>query len=307
MRTPSVTSIPDWTLRGFVIASPLVTVSSAWSVPGDAEVIALWSLPVHTELPAGEPVVGVLAYHPNGLEKVEFLFEGKVVATAYEETVGPVTGEVEFVGRLEGLNLKPGQDITLTARAYPRRGVITNLPPRLFHIADPASVSKWYVDARRGDDRTGDGSHAKPFRTIAITIAVAEGGGQILLSEGDYELMLPRRRDFKRFVTVRPAPEATARIVRVANPRCGMLRFEGLLFDRRKNNSPVVFGAYSAPHYWFHNCTFVGQYRFDNYTRTLKFWGKSTNITIEKCTFQNLCIAIVHRRTQSFAEILSAI
>jgi len=278
-----------------ITALALTTASPAWAIGEGESVIALWSLPVHAELRAEEPIVGLVAYHLNGIEKVEFLLNGKVVATAQKETRDPVTGEIEFVGRLEGLDLKSGQDLTLTARAYPRggKGRVTDIPERLFHVADPASAKQLRVDPTGGSDEAGDGSADKPVRTIAKAVALATSGDEILLGDGAYDLMLEKDRKFKRFVTIRPAPDAEPRIVKVGNPRCGMLKFDGLWFDWHDNNSSTIFGAYSVPHYWFRNCRFIGRKgRFDNYTRCLKFWGKSTNVTVEGCTFQYLDVAI---------------
>jgi hypothetical protein len=274
----------------------LVAGSPAWAVGEDEPAIVLWSSPAHAELAAETPIVGVVAYHLNGVEKVEFLVDGKVVATAKDETKSPVTGEIEFVGKLEGLALKPGQDIKLTARVHPNtgKGKITDVPARLFHVADPASVKQLHVHLADGNDETGDGSAGKPVRTVAKALTLAGGGDQVLLHDGAHELMLKKDHKFDRFVTIRPAPDAKARIVKTGRSHCGMLKFENIWFDWSKNDSHMVFGGNTTPHYWFRNCRFIGEKgRFNNYTRALKFWGKATDVTVEGCTFQYLDIAVV--------------
>ncbi len=261
----------------------------------DAPAIALWSLPEHAELPIEAPTVGIVAHHVNGIEKVEFLHEDKVFAESAAESLHTATGEWEFVGSLAALSPAAGSTFQLTARVHPPagRGMTTMLPPRTFHIADAAARRKWHVDAERGHDESGAGSADQPFRTVGRALRAAKGGDHVLLASGAHELELDRTHAFDRFVTIRPAPDAKPRIVRSGNPRCGMLKFEDLWFDWRGNNSHAIFGAYSAPHYWFKNCRFSGEEgRFDNYTRALKFWSKTTHVTVEGCVFEFLDVAI---------------
>jgi hypothetical protein len=273
----------------------LAAAVGAWGLGEEAPAIALWSLPEHAELSAEEPTVGVVAYHLNGIEKVEFLHEGAVVAEASAETVHRATGEREFVASLAELGFAPGAAFRLAARVHPRagQGRPADLVERTFHMADPGTRREWHVEPEQGDDEQGDGTAERPFRTVDRALKAARGGDHVLLHSGAYEVPLDRAYMFDRWVTLRPAPGAEPRIVQVGNPRCGMLKFEGLWFDARDRDIHAIFGAYSAPHYWFRNCRFSGtEGRFNNYTRALKFWGQSTHVTVEGCTFEYLDVAV---------------
>lgn len=268
---------------------------AAAAAPGDGEpAIALWSLPEVGEIPAEAPTVGIVAYHALGIERVEFLLGGKVVAQADAEALHEATGEMEWVGDLSQAGLEPGRRFALAARVTPRgKGTVTDVPERTFMVADPSARRQWFVDAKAGSDDEGDGSSERPVATVAKALTLARGGDQVLLHAGEHRIDLPRAHDFGRFVTIRPAEGAEVRITGVGNPRCGWLKFEDLFFDWRGNNSHTVFGSYSEPHLWFKRCRFEGEPgRFDNYTRALKFWGKVNHVTVEGCAFRYLDKAV---------------
>lgn len=54
--------------------------------------------------------------------------------------------------------------------------------------ANSGATTTIYVDAKKGDDKKGDGTEAKPYQTVATAVAAAQSGATIILGEGNYTL-----------------------------------------------------------------------------------------------------------------------
>lgn len=174
----------------------------------DAKAIARWDVvPFQTFDCAFE--IGVVAFHINGIDRVEFSLNGGPWAAVTEMTRNPRTNVVEYWANLDCEGLADGP-VEIRAIAYPTVGI-----PRVLGGAmnGPGAgkgehslflnsngngtlpVISRYV-APTGDDTTGDGSIGKPFKTImkaarAIQNATGKGnadGGRILLAPGDHRL-----------------------------------------------------------------------------------------------------------------------
>ena len=72
----------------------------------------------------------------------------------------------------------------------------------------------------------------------------AKGGDRILLHDGEHAFIAGKDGKFDRFVTIRPAEGAEARITSSGNTRCGMLKFVDIWFDwRGKDTQTLHFGG----------------------------------------------------------------
>jgi|GEM_PF-1618709 len=93
------------------------------SGPGsDATAIARWDV-VPFQTVSGEFTVGVVAFHINGIDRVEFSANGGPWARAQDMTFNPRTGVWEYVAVLDADRVPEGQAVEVRAVAYPTAGV----------------------------------------------------------------------------------------------------------------------------------------------------------------------------------------
>ncbi len=228
-------------------------------LPGyDAKAIARWDVvPFQT---IDEPFeIGVVAFHMNGIDRVDFSVNGGPWGSVYEMTLNPRTGVHEYWAYVDPSQMEDGQ-FEVRARIFPQHAGQPRLlagplneqslktgEHSLLMSADhggtlPKGVRYVAVD---GDDANGDGSRESPYASMmkaVHSIGEANGGladgGMVYLLPGDhvygsYEYaMLTRTQD--RWVTVAPAPDllpGEARITSVGNKglRTKLVRLKGLI------------------------------------------------------------------------------
>lgn len=206
--------------------------------PGyEATVIARWDcVPRQT---FGETFgVGLLAFHINGIDRVEFSVEGGPWVAVTEMTLNPRTDAWEYWVTLDAALFDAAQEGTVEVRAvaYPK----TAGQPRVLADGSATQVDRgdgsmrlvvdkgtlqhpvvWVDDD--GSDTDGDGSQASPYRTIDHAIAAAFphagnpwdpdttgvlDGATIYLGEGTYTMPEGGYYDMQRWVTITNAPNA---------------------------------------------------------------------------------------------------
>ena len=133
-------------------------------------------------------------------------------------------------------------------------------------------------------------------------MAKAVSGDEIRLRTGDYVLNLSTDRNFYRYVLIRADDGASPRIIPPSNAlRSGFLHFKGLAFDWTNvpTNRPdggvdgnIIVG-WGEPYVWFEDCSFQGPAgRYNSYLIAIKLYGSARNLTVERCEFHDLNVAI---------------
>lgn len=188
----------------------------------DAKAIARWDVVPYQDFDDLFHV-GVVAFHMNGIDRVELSVEGGPWTPVTEMKLNPRTDVWEYTATLDASLFGP-QLVELRARVFPRgAGEVRVLEGQI----TPDSVKSgnhsmflrtgfdeavFYVDAVNGDD-SNDGSESNPMRSLAHAAAVIERMAAhsdrvtLNLFPGEYTLDTKVRNvDFGlRWLTIQPA------------------------------------------------------------------------------------------------------
>lgn len=244
-------------------------------LPGaDAKAIAHWDV-VPEQLISGEFQVGVVAFHINGIDRVDFSLNGGPWLAAREMRENKITGVWEYMVRLSTRDLTDGP-FHLRAIAYPRVGQPRLLEPLSLIANAGGSVPQgtYYVSVT-GNDETGDGSKEKPFATIwkaASKIQSEQGApyyasnGHVLLLPGDHKYAgkpqsAPRVKTGPGWLTIAAAPGVSRDRVRIVGNSAvygglyaGRVRFRGISIV----STPLKTDTTYKPAAWFDKCALIG-------------------------------------------------
>ena len=207
--------------------------------PGaDAKAIARWDV-VPYQTVASKIPVGVVAFHVAGVEAVDFSLNGGPWSRVTEMTQNPLTRVWEYSAWVDPAALPDGL-VEVRAVVRPKKGLARVLAGpydegeaakargehSLFLYANangtlPARTT--WADAADGDDDAGDGTAAKPFRTIVKAYLSGLGtdgdasGLTVYLKPGDYQWPVSWE-GFKKndqYVTVAGAPDQDRKAARI--------------------------------------------------------------------------------------------
>ncbi len=216
----------------------------------DAEVIARWDV-VPYQTFAGDFEVGVVAFHMNGVDRVEMSVEGGPWVSLSHMQINPRTGVREYVAAIQAADLQLDEDeeIELRAIAYPAgAGTPRLLDPLFLYVNNQGTFTgpSIYV-AASGDDSSGEGSLAKPYATIKRALndcgadIDAHEGARILITEaGRYDIDQPAQPVLNaRWITIEAADSLSRDEVIIAagstsdlvRPNTRHLRFHRLSID----------------------------------------------------------------------------
>jgi hypothetical protein len=158
----------------------------------DAKSIARWDV-VPYQTFDGIFHVGVVAFHMNGIDRVDFSVNGGDWTAVRSMTRNPQTDVYEYTATLNASDYPDGP-LEVRAIAWPTVGeprVLESLPLNTNANGTLPTLVRWVSPA--GSDTTGDGSEQNPFATIkkaAFNIRDGQGGkadnGTIYLMAGDY-------------------------------------------------------------------------------------------------------------------------
>ncbi len=195
---------------------PIATPAST-GFGADAKVIARWDV-VPFQAFTGEMNVGVVAFHVNGIDRVEFSANGGAWVSTSEMRVNAQTGVREYWATLRASDFPDGV-VEVRAVAYPTRGVARSLDGlRLYANSRGTLESRIRWATATGNDQTGDGTQARPFRSIyRATQSLSQSGGSVgadngvvYLGAGSYEYKRPNGTQpavtTNVWLTVQPAP-----------------------------------------------------------------------------------------------------
>ncbi|MGE3109791.1 MAG: hypothetical protein AB7G11_17000 [Phycisphaerales bacterium] len=244
----------------------------------DAKAIARFDMIPNQEV-VGYLDVGVVAFHMNGIERVEFAVEGGTPVNVTAMQLNAQTGVWEYFARVMQSDFEGGRSIEVRATAYPTTGVPRVLEPLRLYVP----TANWqpitmYVSPT-GSDVTGDGSDANPYKSINKAAKQIEArqngvadGGVINLKAGDH-LWGPAGRDAdggwisyptteQRFLTIQTDPRIRKRDVRIVDSPGGGLRTKlvhlrnvTVVGCQLENAQPTNSDRAEI---WVHGCTFMG-------------------------------------------------
>jgi len=254
------------------------------SLPGYyAKAIARWDVVPHQTFD-GIFEIGIVAFHMNGIDRVDFSVENGPWISVNEMSLNPRTGVVEYWTNLDASLFSEAGPIEVRAIVYPENagvprvlaGNSSNGEHSLFLNVDPggevlANREIRYV-APWGSNTTGNGTQGNPYATIrraAQNIYVAQGGradnGLIYLFEGDHPWESAtgwhqHPETFDAWLTVTSAPGVERSDVRItygSNDRVNTalahlknVTIRSNLYSSTNLNMPARI--------WFDNCTLTG-------------------------------------------------
>ncbi len=291
---PAPTLVPG---TGFTEATPQpATVGTPGAFGIDAKAIARWDV-VPYQTFDGIFQIGVVAFHINGIDRVEFsVDDGPWVAAPPAMTLNERTGVVEYWVNLDA-SLSADGPIEVRAVAYPKVGI-----PRVFGSAMTAAESidkgehalflntnaggtlpkiEMYV-SNTGDD-ANDGSQGFPFLTImraarAIQDASPDpnaDGGRILLAAGEYRIgtYSPSFLTFteNRWLTIEPMAGIAKEDVLITGTdssglRTRLVRLHLLTLAPVSGSTQNILNS-NGPledYYWVDGCELLGPGRTEN-------------------------------------------
>lgn len=233
----------------------------------DAKVIARWDVVPFVEF-TDTMNIGVVAFHANGIERVEFSANGGAWTSVSQMRYNASVGVWEYFATLRASDFPDGL-IELRARVFPKLAGV----PRVLqgglqntrvggvnHLAFRNGQHAMWVNANSrgtlakgtvyasgtGSDTTGDGSQGNPFRTISRALTRLDNqrgtseGSTVYLMPGEYTWNSPTAfaspanviRTSTRWVTVAAAPGVSASDVRISTSDVGGLRTKLLRAER---------------------------------------------------------------------------
>lgn len=240
----------------------------------DATAIARWDVVPYQTLTTTTNV-GVVAFHVNGIQRVDFSANGGNWVSVKKPKLNPQTGVVEYWAAINPAKYPDGT-VEVRAIAYPNVGVPRVLDSLFLNTNAKGTLpsAERYV-ATSGSDETGDGTIAKPYRTILRAARSIQDqqvtnadGGIINLLPGDYDYGRDAwwldTRTQNRYLTIRPAPGVERSEVRLVAPGGGAGLNTKLVCVQNltiapSNGGTVLIANYNAEDcLWIDNCDLIG-------------------------------------------------
>lgn len=246
----------------------------------DAKAIARWDV-VPFQTFDGSFSVGVVAFHINGIDRVEFAVNGGPWVTAYEMSMNPQSGVWEYWANLDASLFSQDGPAEVRAIVWPSVGLPRVLEPLvLFSNGGGSLRSAEVFVSPNGDDINHDGSRDRPYKSIfraGMALQTQHGGradgGIISLLPGDHIWGTAGRNSegqyignlvtVDRWLEIRSAPGVDPSSVRITATGAG-----GLKTTRVRINgvtllvSPInAVPTNTQPTLWISECTMIGPNR----------------------------------------------
>ena len=300
--------IGEVTLTGLDNPFPILEPGNGWTgptpqpdavgtpgMPGyDAKAIARWDVVPYQTFDE-KFHIGVVAFHMNGINRVEFSVNGGNWKPVYEMNLNPRTGVWEFVATLDASKFNDGL-VEVRARIYPRgAGEVRVLGGEvdghhegsihfrngiysMFLNANSGSsllIHEVYADARNGSDSDGDGSPGNPFRSASRALAQitadhgSSDGAVCYLMPGEYVwegVSHPHKVSTReRWATITSAPGTDReQVIFVNNEPAGMrtrlLRGHNITLNGGGGPRTVTS---KDTYFWLSNSAIAGSSRFE--------------------------------------------
>jgi len=265
---------------GFAGPTPQPPAVGNPSAPGyDAKAIARWDV-VPFQTFDSDFNVGVVAFHINGIDRVDFSCNGGPWVSVREMQLNPQTGVWEYTARLRAADFVVDGPVEVRAVAWPVVG-----EPRVLDSISLSNNSRGTLPSLNryvsltGSDTTGNGSLAQPYASImkavraiqdASGVGVADGGTVYLLPGdhvyGTYSYGLYTTTD-RRWLTITSAPGVNRSQVNLVS--CG--HTDGLrtklvhlknLTVKPASDIGILLAEWPMEDYlWIDSCTVIGRGR----------------------------------------------
>ncbi len=253
---------------------PTQPIGEATDFGGQAIAIAKWDAVPYQDID-GVFNIGVIAFHVNGIGRVDFSLNGGPWASAQAPTINPRTSVSEYYAEIETTSLQDAEVLEVRAIVYPAvAGIPVALEPILFRKSAQPSIQYWC--APWGSDDTGDGSQANPYRQPGEALRrhqIISGGSAavgacdgvtILLQEGEYLFSagsLPYPSTEHGWATISAAPGAEASQVILSDGfgiRTKRIKAENLTFRNYSIRSSTLPGG-GLQDLWLNRVSFRGE------------------------------------------------
>lgn len=280
---------------GFGSATPQPPAVGDPSLPGyDAQVIARWDAVPYQDFD-GLFHLGVVAFHMNGIDRVEFSANGGPWTPVHEMKLNPRTNVWEYTATLDAEAFEDGL-LEVRARVFPKHagetrvlgGEIDGYNGGSIHYRNGVHsmflnansegslpTREVYADARNGSDSDGDGSRDNPFRsaTRALAQVTADYGD----SDGAICYLMPGEYVWEgashphnvatreRWATVTAAPGVDReQVVFIDNEPAGMRTrlLRGHNITLNGDGGPRTFRTMDT-YFWLSNSAIAGRSRFE--------------------------------------------
>ncbi|MBN2735785.1 MAG: DUF1565 domain-containing protein [Spirochaetales bacterium] len=220
--------------------------------------------------------LGVVAFHIDGIEKVEYTIVDKNGDTLMDSvnvmTFNDRTGINEYWVKFNLSELSDGP-LMVFADVKPNNGVTRHLDITIMNNSKHSLLYKnFYVHPTNGNDISGDGSSQSPFRTLTRALdynTVSGGDNVILMVEGHYEA--PYRNAggdqytmVDRYITIKPAPNldrdevviiSSNTELRTFLPKVSHLKWENVTLDfTYESNHFFRYMTRDNDYLWFDRC-----------------------------------------------------
>jgi len=285
--TQSTTPVPTPTPGTIGVMTPGSGWSGATAQPANvgtsstsgytAEAIAHWDT-VPMQSFTGSLTVGVDAFHVNGIDHVAFSVNGGAWVNATQMTLNPISNVWEYNATLNAASCTDGQ-VEVRAVVYPKDAGKPRVLESLFLNADghgALATPTMYVDATNGNDSTGNGTAANPYKTIAGASqglyklnsgANGADNATIYLAAGQYQWYAPSTAytasTQKGWLTIAAAPGVAQSAVTIVNPSSGLNNDGGIYATNiHLQNVTLQASLYNSPSLnnslWLDNVTVAG-------------------------------------------------
>lgn len=255
-------------------------------MPGyDAKAIARWDV-VPYQTFDGDLHIGVVAFHMNGIDRVEFSVDGGPWTPVYEMKLNPHSDVWEYTATLRASLFADGP-VEVRAIAWPAgageaRVLGGEITPESTLLGEHAMLlaanaggsiggtPRW-VDPDNGDDNASGLTSADPMRTLNTAVRAIQqeqgslDGARVYLMEGDHDWMCftgnPGNNSFAS-ITFEAAPGAREGFVRMASrpefnlnaPRIRYVDLRGLTITQ--NIKDTTHAASGLNRLWADECLF---------------------------------------------------
>lgn len=278
--------------RGFEVLTPGSGFSGATSDPAaigtadvrgfDARAIARWNV-VPFQTFTGNFQVGVVAFHMNGVDRVDFSVNGGPWRSVTQMQLNPRTKTWEYTALLRATDFTDGP-VEVRAIAYPRTAGLPRVlePLRLFSNGQRTLPALTAYVSPSGDDVAGTGAADAPFKSIfraAKAIQDRSGvnradGGTVFLTAGDHDWgragynangqYIGNLTTVDRWLEIKAAPGVGRDLVRIASATSsgGLKNLRTRLTGLTLLVSPANAAATGTlPMLWIDDCRMVGPTR----------------------------------------------
>ena len=240
----------------------------------DAKAIARWDVVPYQDFD-GLFHIGVVAFHINGIERVEFSVDGGRWTPVTEKKLNPRTDVWEYTATLDASLFDDGL-VEVRARVFPRdAGEVRVLggdfqrigEHSLFLDARPLGIERQsvYVSAQGGDG--GTGTSDDPVSSIRDAVSRLEdsgaaNGGIIYLLPGEHDCQSFFTETTTTYLTISGAPDTDPSevILRTdtGRPQATRLRLANLTGKDIDDSSFLSGSGRRMQHLWLDNVTLVG-------------------------------------------------